>query len=67
MLYEVITEPHPFTIAEAPNEDGNLRFVIRICGDYTRKLAEELKAGMNLEVVGPYGKFNRQKTRNNFV
>lgn len=53
-----MTEPHIFTIASGPSEDG-LRFFIKDLGDWTSKL---VSAGSDLvggEVIveGPYGRF----------
>ncbi len=54
-----MSEPHPFSVASAPKEDGSLSFVIRSEGDWTRKLRKELEVGTPLQVTGPYGKFHR--------
>ena len=53
-------EPHPFTISSAPSEDG-LRFTIKVLGDWTRKIREELKPGITVFVRGPYGRFDPTK------
>lgn len=53
-------EPHPFTISSAPNED-NLRFTVKVLGDWTRKVREELVAGGEVKVRGPYGRFDMSK------
>ncbi|MCY6383353.1 ferredoxin reductase family protein [Hoeflea prorocentri] len=50
-------EPHPFTISSAPGED-RLRFTMKVLGDWTRKVREELKAGATVHVHGPYGRFD---------
>lgn len=50
-------EPHPFTISSAPSED-NLRFTMKVLGDWTRKIREELEAGGEVIVRGPYGRFD---------
>ncbi len=50
--------PHPFTISSAWHDDGKLLFLIKELGDYTRTLASSLKPGDEVEVVGPYGRFN---------
>lgn len=54
------SEPHPFTISSAPSED-NLRFTIKVLGDWTRQVREELKAGGDVMVRGPYGRFDAAK------
>lgn len=51
------SEPHPFTISSAPDED-HLRFTIKVLGDWTRKVREELKPGGDVQVRGPYGCFD---------
>ncbi len=50
-------EPHPFTISSAPDED-RLRFTMKVLGDWTRKVREELQPGGKVNVRGPYGRFD---------
>ncbi len=50
---------HPFTIASAARNGGELRFIIKALGDYTATLADTLKPGAPVEVEGPYGGFHR--------
>lgn len=50
--------PHPFTISSGWQGDGRLFFLIRALGDYTRTLAATLKPGDEVQVEGPYGRFN---------
>lgn len=50
-------EPHPFTISSAPGED-RLRFTMKVLGDWTRKVREELQPGGKVLVRGPYGRFD---------
>lgn len=57
------SEPHPFTISSAPGE-GRLRFTIKVLGDWTRKVREDLKPGGEVIVRGPYGRFDASKVRN---
>lgn len=57
------SEPHPFTISSAPGED-NLRFTMKVLGDWTRKVREELEPGRKVIVRGPYGRFDTLKARN---
>ncbi|GJL65373.1 MAG: hypothetical protein NPIRA05_03440 [Nitrospirales bacterium] len=57
------SEPHPFTISSAPGEN-RLRFTIKVLGDWTRKVREELKPGGKVIVRGPYGRFNSSKLSN---
>lgn len=52
-------EPHPYTIASAWDEKKReLHFAVRALGDYTGRLHETLKQGMDVRVEGPYGCFN---------
>ena len=51
------SEPHPFTISSAPGED-RLRFTMKVLGDWTRKVREELQTGGKVMVRGPYGRFD---------
>ena len=55
------SEPHPFTISSAPGED-RLRFTMKVLGDWTRKVREELTPGGDVVVRGPYGRFDASKT-----
>lgn len=55
------SEPHPFTISSAPGED-RLRFTMKVLGDWTRKVREELQPGGDVMVRGPYGRFDAAKT-----
>lgn len=54
-----LREPHPFTIACAHRENGQLEFVIRALGDYTKTLRERVKVGMVADIYAPYGHFKR--------
>ncbi|MBX4206128.1 ferric reductase-like transmembrane domain-containing protein [Candidatus Microgenomates bacterium] len=49
------TESHPFSIASKPG-DPNLRFVIKVSGDFTSKL-DNLETGETVFVEGAYGGF----------
>ncbi len=51
------SEPHPFTISSAPEED-RLRFTMKVLGDWTRKVREDLQPGGEVLVRGPYGRFD---------
>ena len=57
------SEPHPFTISSAPGED-RLRFTMKVLGDWTRKVREELEPGGEVIVRGPYGRFDASKAAN---
>lgn len=54
-----LREPHPFTIANAHSDNGNIHFVIRALGDYTKKLSEQVEVGMLADIYAPYGNFKR--------
>lgn len=58
------SEPHPFTISSAPGED-RLRFTMKVLGDWTRKVREELQPGGEVIVRGPYGRFDASKSEYN--
>ncbi|UZD90311.1 ferric reductase-like transmembrane domain-containing protein [Cognatishimia activa] len=60
------SEPHPFTISSAPDED-KLRFTIKVLGDWTRKVREELTPGLEVDVRGPYGRFDTSHADNKQV
>ena len=47
-------EPHPYTIASAP-EEREMRFFIRTDGDWGRRLSEQVAVGDIVMVEGPYG------------
>jgi len=49
---------HPFTIANADNNQGQLIFEIKALGDYTKNLAQKLTIGQSVTVEGPYGRFD---------
>jgi len=51
------SEPHPFTISSGSDEDC-LRFTIKVLGDWTRKVREDLQPGGKVIVRGPYGRFD---------
>lgn len=50
-------EAHPFTISSGAKEDG-LRFTMKVLGDYTRRVRDDLTAGADVAIEGPYGRFN---------
>lgn len=51
--------PHPYTIASAWDErERTLTFIVKALGDWTSKLGQRLKEGMDVTVEGPYGYFN---------
>ena len=56
-----LREPHPFTIANAPSDNGHLCFLIRESGDYTKQLGKTVTVGMLADIYAPYGTFKRRK------
>lgn len=54
-------QPHPFTIAShwQPNQP-QLRLLIKALGDYTNRLGEQIHAGDEVTIEGPYGAFHFQ-------
>lgn len=54
-------EPHPFTLSNAPTEDGVMRISMAQLGDYTSRLPSVLKTGTAARVEGPFGHFERQR------
>lgn len=53
---------HPFTIASADRGDHIVTFAIKSLGDYTRKLSRQLVVGNPVQVEGPYGRFEFNRT-----
>ncbi len=49
---------HPFTIVSPWRPGASLRFAIKPLGDYTRTLADRVKAGAVATIEGPYGRFD---------
>lgn len=50
--------PHPFSLTHSWQNDGQLQFMIKGLGDYTRTLPERLQEGQQVTVEGPYGCFD---------
>lgn len=59
-------EPHPFTISSAPQED-DLRFTVKVLGDFTRRVRDQLKLGTTAKIEGPYGRFDMQIANKNQI
>ncbi len=57
---EGLREPHPFTLAGAPDAEGRVVFMIRALGDHTRRLVAEVAPGMHASVYAPFGTFERR-------
>ena len=49
--------PHPFTISSHWKNDGQISFLIKGVGDYTKTLPARLHLGEPVKVEGPYGRF----------
>ena len=49
-------ETHPFTISSGTRET-QLRFTMKVLGDYTRRVRSEPSPGADVAVEGPYGRF----------
>ena len=54
-----LREPHPFSIASADSTSKQLHFVIRVLGDYTKKLYDQAEVGMLVDIRAPHGRFKR--------
>ncbi len=53
-------EGHPFTISQAPDGQGTIRFTIKDLGDYTAALRDQLTTGTTARVSRPFGHFHVQ-------
>ncbi|MEG1832765.1 MAG: ferric reductase-like transmembrane domain-containing protein [Burkholderiaceae bacterium] len=49
---------HPYTMASADRGDGEVSFVIKALGDYTRRVVEQARPGQPVSIEGPYGRFD---------
>ena len=59
-----LKEPHPFTIASAPQaSSGELRVCIKQLGDWTRQLPQQMRVGDVMLVEGGYGRFDYTRGR----
>lgn len=54
---------HPFTIASIDAQQRVLGFEIKALGDYTARLGQRLRAGMPVQIEGPYGRFDFRRAR----
>lgn len=62
MKKEGFREPHPFTIASGNDPNGNVHFLVRALGDYTRRLVAEATVGSHADIYAPFGRFKRRQT-----
>ncbi len=58
----MLQEAHPFTISSAPKENGELRFMIKGLGRYTKKLGTALEPGTKARVSSAFGHFSLKPT-----
>ncbi|PTT37590.1 reductase [Acidovorax sp. HMWF018] len=49
---------HPFTLLNADQGDGVLRFAIKALGDHTSQLPLHVRPGQQVSIEGPYGCFD---------
>jgi predicted ferric reductase len=54
-------EAHPFSLAGGPDPAGAIHFEIKPLGDWTRRLPDRLHPGSQVQVEGPYGRFDFRK------
>ncbi len=57
VAFEGAADAHPFTIASADQTGRTLRFAIKQLGDLTNRLPDMVRAGQNVRIEGPYGRF----------
>lgn len=57
---------HPFTISQA-FKNKKIQFTIKVLGDHTKKLKDELSVGDVLKAAGPHGRFNYKSGSKNQV
>ena len=50
-------ESHPYTLC-GPADEETLRITVKALGDYTTRLYEQLSAGVEATLDGPYGRFD---------
>ena len=55
----LLSEEHPFSVADYDPDTGNIRLVYKVFGSFTEKLSA-LKKGEVILVDGPYGTFTEQ-------
>ncbi|MBQ0832670.1 ferric reductase-like transmembrane domain-containing protein [Marinobacter sp.] len=65
VTFDRIEGAHPFSLAGADNDSGQLSFHIKALGDYTRKIPRKLRSGQAVTLEGPYGRFDPDSGRKN--
>lgn len=63
VTFDRLEGAHPFTLSNADDGSGRLRFAIKALGDYTAALAGRLQVGQPVTVEGPYGRFDFHRDR----
>lgn len=59
----LLRETHPFTISSAPQENGDLRFMVKGLGRYTKRIGHHLEVGTTARVSRAYGHFTLKPTK----
>jgi predicted ferric reductase len=54
-----LREYHPFSIISLPARNARLSLAIRGDGDFTRALPDSITEGTNVEILPPYGRYQR--------
>ncbi len=65
VTFDRIEGAHPFSLAGADNDSGQLSFHIKALGDFTRKIPRKLHSGQTVTLEGPYGRFDPDNGRKN--
>jgi predicted ferric reductase len=52
-----LREPHPFTISSAPTAE-QINLTIKVSGDFTQRLYDNIRVGAEARLEGPYGLFD---------
>ncbi|MDZ7694282.1 MAG: FAD-binding oxidoreductase [Balneolaceae bacterium] len=53
-------ESHPFTVCDE-SDKGQIKIMVKVLGDYTKQLYQNLKPGAVAHLEGPYGRFDYRK------
>lgn len=56
-------EPHPFTIASFDKGNQQVGFLVKALGDFTSDIQNQVSVGQQVEVEGPYGRFDFNDNR----
>ena len=62
LKFEKSFEAHQFSVASYDASSKELEFYIKECGDFTKKLYENISENTAVKVEGPYGEFTFQDT-----